>query len=122
MMLRSVVLPDDVPPETRTLSRLRTAASRKSIMSAVADPIASKSEGRSFSRESERRQDHIDSGAVAKPRIAHRRTLVDAAAHSAYDSIDHLSKLRVALENNRAEHHAPASLHKHLARVIDHDL
>src|SRR5438477_5889173 len=50
-MLRRVVLPEEVPPDTRMLSLLRTAARRYCSMSAVAAPIASRSCGRSFSRE-----------------------------------------------------------------------
>ena len=50
-MLSRVVLPDDVPPETRMLSRLRTAIRRNSIISGLALPIVSRSAGRSLSRE-----------------------------------------------------------------------
>ena len=39
-MLRRVVLPDEVPPETRMLSRLRTAARRYCSTSAVAVTLA----------------------------------------------------------------------------------
>ena len=50
-MLGRVVLPDEVPPETRMLSRLRTAARRNCIISGLALPIARRSAGRSLSRE-----------------------------------------------------------------------
>ena len=58
-------MPDDVPPETRMLSLLRTAARKNSIIPVLALPIASRSSGRSLSRENFRMVRHgpsIDSG------------------------------------------------------------
>ena len=50
-MFSSVVLPEDVPPETSTLNLARTAERRNRTMSAVALPTSMRSSGVSLSRE-----------------------------------------------------------------------
>ena len=79
-------------------------------------------DGQAWTVDRERRQHDVDAGAVAQPRVAHRRALVDAPADRADDAVDHLAHLTRRLEDDRAQADAAASLDEDLVRPVDHDL
>jgi hypothetical protein len=72
--------------------------------------------------ESQRRNDHVDAGAVFQSRIDHRRGFVDAAAHRADDTLDDLHEVLVVTEHDLRFLDATLALDVDLRRAVDEDV
>ena len=112
-MLRSVVLPAPVPPDTSDVEprahrrleevqhRLRHRVPLDEVLRAEAvGPEPANRQRRPV--EGERRDDRVDTGAVGQARVHHRARFVDAPADGAHDALDDLQQVLVVLEDRVA--------------------
>src|SRR5712692_8851552 len=118
--LSSVVLPEPVPPDTMTLSRVRTAASRYPMIAAVAPPELTNREARAV--DGDRRDDDVDARSVLEPRVAHRLRLVDAPADRLDDAVDDAPQAAFVLERQGGQLDLAPAFDEDLLRPVDHDL
>ena len=131
--LSVVVLPEPVPPLTRTFSRARTAAreqlaqrrrprpDRDEVVRREARATeAADREHRPVDRE--RRDDDVDPRAVRQPRVHERLGLVDAPAERREDPLDRVAQIGLRVERDAGVLDPAGPLDEDRARAVDHDL
>ena len=131
--LRSVVLPEPVPPEIRMFSSASTQRSQEldRLGGQRSEPdevvevealLAELADREQRARERQRRDDRVDAGAVGQAGVDHRRRLVDAAADLADDLVDDPPQVRLVVEAERRLRTAGRRARSRCRRPVDHDL
>ena len=131
--LSSVVLPEPVPPEIRTLQRTRPMISRMVLPAGVIEPnltscsslqpvLLELTNGERGTVDGQRRRDDVDARAVGKTRVADRARFVDAAADLADDALADVHQLRVVGEADAGLLHLAADFDEGRRGAVDHDV
>ena len=132
-MLRRVVLPEPVPPETRMLNLSAHARPQEGhqLGARRVEPVddvgrsplllGELSDGQARAFERDRRDDDVDTGAVFQAGVTDRRGFVDAAADQADDAVDDLAHLPLRLKGHRRQGRLAALLDVDLLWVVGHD-
>src|SRR5213595_1127923 len=116
-MLRRVVLPEPVPPETRMLRRARTHDRRKVMISGLEDlKRLTMSAGPHFSLANFR---IVNAGPLRA--MGGMTTLTREPSNQADDAVDDLAHLALRLEGHRREDRLAALLHVDLLWMVGHD-
>src|SRR5207237_1399408 len=84
--------------------------------------LAHLADGHRRTLDRQRRDDHVDAGAVGEAGVDHRRAFVDPAADAGDDARNDLHQVRVAVEFDGRPHHLVAALDVDLVRAVDHDV
>ena len=131
--LSSVVLPEPVPPEIRTLRREPTTAFSTSAtcgrhaadldQAVHADRHARELADREQRAvERQRRDDRVDAAAVGEAGVDHRRGFVDPAADRGDDLLDDPQQVPLVLEADRRRLQHAVALDEDLVVAVDQDV
>ena len=131
--LSVVVLPEPVPPDTKTLSRASMQTRTKSNISGVAVPKPDQvvhrvrrrrelADGDDGADERERLDDRVDARAVGEARVDARARLVDPAAHRRDDPVDDAQDVLVVEERRVDAQDLAAALDVDVVGAVDHHL
>ncbi len=126
-------MPEPVPPLTRMLRRSATAASKQLVLRlgqrAELEQLtrprppgaeAPNREGGAVDRQ--RRDHHVDAGAIGEAGVDHRAELVYAPAQRRQDPLDRIAQLLLAGEADARRFDSPAALHIDPLGAVDHHL
>ncbi len=133
MALSSVVLPEPVPPEMRTLRRAATIAFSTSATWAGTLPIsisrsmligtlANLRIDSSGAVDRQRRDDRVDAAAVGQAGVDHRRGFVDPPADRRDDLLDDPEQVPLVLEAHRRRLEHAVALDEHAVVAVDQDV
>ena len=131
--LSVVVLPAPVLPDTTTLSRPRTQASRKSRDVRLSDAEAHQvlggegvggelADGQDGAVDGQRRHDGVDARPVGQPGVDHRARLVDATADPRHDLVDRAAQVVLVGEPGVHRGQPAVALDEDAVGAVDHDL